>query len=96
MAVDLFKFPDLATARRGDPHATLDGTLGGKAPSRKADLRSTVAKVDAGVVQSLISAIVPLVAEIGGRPLSTIIPVNPGAHTLRISVGNLEPRGQAP
>ncbi len=47
MAVDLFKFPDLATARRGDPHATLDGTLGGKAPSRKADLRSTVAKVDA-------------------------------------------------
>ncbi len=27
---------------------------------------------------------------------SSLLGVNPGAHTLRISVGNLEPRGQAP
>ena len=57
-----------------DPYFNLRPNRG-KAPSRKADLFSTAAKVDAGVAQSLLSA---LVTGIRGRPLSTIVPVVAG------------------
>ncbi len=65
-----------------DPYFNLRPNRG-KAPSRKADLFSTAAKVDAGVVQSLISA---LVTEIRGRPLSTIVSVVAGLLNEKLGI----------